>query len=477
MAAVASVPAANLSFDASLAGIDRIFEAQRANRARVAAAPLAERRDKLRRLERAMMSARNEIRAAMFADFRKPAAEVDLSEIYPVVSEARHAARHLRRWTQPRRVRSPLALLGSTSRIVHEPKGVVLIISPWNFPFNLSLGPLVSAVAAGNCVMLKPSEMTPGSSACMKRILAGLFDESEVAVIEGDARVAEALLRKEFDHIFFTGSPAVGKLVMKAAAEHLTSVTLELGGKSPVIVDRTADLDEAAKKIAWGKFFNCGQVCIAPDYLLVDESVRASLVEKLGAALRAMSGEDSYGLLVNDRHAARVRGLLDKAVAEGAEVIGGAAAGNDPRRLAPALLWNVRPDSPVMEEEIFGPLLPVLTYSTLGEAIAFVNDREKPLVSYLFSRDRAVIDEVLSRTTAGATVVNHTLIHFFQLNLPFGGVGQSGVGKGHGFFGFQAFSNARGVLEQRTRFSPIQLMFPPYTKLKQKLIDLTLKYF
>jgi len=467
---VASIQAADL--------IDRLYEAQWQNRHRVAATTADERRRKIKRLERAMLSRRDEIRAAMFADFRKPAAEVDLSEIFPVASEARHAVSHIHQWTRPQRVDTPLALLGSSSRIVYEPKGLVLIISPWNFPFNLSLGPVVSAVAAGNCVILKPSEMTPHSSACMKRILGDLFDENEVAVVEGDARVAEALLRKRFDHIFFTGSPAVGKIVMKAAAEHLTSVTLELGGKSPVIVDGTADLDEAAKKIAWGKFMNSGQVCIAPDYLLVDESVCAPFTEKLLAAMKAMDGEGASGWIVNERHAARVKRLYDNAVAAGAEVAGGASAfGDDARRIRPAVLTNVSADSPLMQEEIFGPLLPMLTYRGFDEAIAFVNGREKPLVSYIFSRERRVVDEFLSRTTAGATVVNHTLIHFFQLNLPFGGVGQSGVGKGHGYFGFQSFSNARAVLDQRTRFSPIELMFPPYTRLKQKLIDFTLKYF
>ncbi|GAC1395123.1 MAG: aldehyde dehydrogenase family protein [Thermoanaerobaculia bacterium] len=378
---------------------------------------------------------------------------------------------------RPERVETPLALLGSTSRIVHEPKGVVLIISPWTFPFTLSFGPLISAIAAGNCVILKPSEMTPHSSACMKRIVADLFDENEVAVIEGEAAVAEALLRQSFDHIFFTGSPAVGKIVMRAAAEHLTPVTLELGGKSPVIVDRTADLDEAARKIAWGKFLNSGQTCIAPDYLLVDESVRAAFTEKLVAAMRSMDVHGASGVLVSERHAARVTRLLDDAVAGGAEVFSAPASGGDPRHIRPALLLNVRRDSAVMQEEIFGPLLPILTYGSLDEAIAFVNEREKPLVSYVFSRSRHVVDEFLARTTSGAAVVNHTLVHFFQLNLPFGGVGGSGVGKGHGYFGFQAFSNARAVLDQRTRFSAIELMFPPYTRWKRKLIDLTVKYF
>jgi aldehyde dehydrogenase (NAD+) len=458
--------------------IDRIHDAQQRNRARVARTTAAERIEKLGRLKDALFAYRDEIREALYADYAKPAAEVDLSEIYPVVSEARHAIRHLRKWLRPRRVGTPLALLGSSSRIQYEPKGVVLIISPWNFPINLSLGPLVSAIAAGNCAVLKPSEMTPNASAVMKRIVASLFDESEVAVIEGDAAVAEALLRKKWDHIFFTGSPAVGKIVMKAAAEHLTSVTLELGGKSPVIVDRTANLDEAAKKIAWGKFFNCGQICIAPDYLVVDETIQAPFSEKLASAIASMHGESgSHGRMVNARHFGRVRALLDGAVQGGASVLVGGGSIEATNDIAPTVLTGVPPDAAVMREEIFGPLLPMTTYRDLDDALAEINRGEKPLVLYLFSRSRDVIRRVLSGTTAGGTAVNDTLIHFYQNNLPFGGVGQSGFGKSHGFFGFEAFSNMRGVLSQPTRFSAIQLMYPPYTALKQKLIDLTLKYF
>jgi aldehyde dehydrogenase (NAD+) len=455
---------------AALDDIERIYEKQQRARAAIAVTTPAVRIEKLRRLHDALLTRRDEIRAALWADYRKPAAEVDLSEIYPPVSEARHAMRHLRDWMKPRRVPAPLALLGSRSRIVHEAKGVVLIISPWNFPINLTIGPLVSAIAAGNCAVIKPSEMTPNASACMKSIVGEIFDESEVAVIEGDASVAEALLVKKWDHIFFTGSPAIGKVVMKAAAEHLTSVTLELGGKSPVFIDRSANLDEAAKKIVWGKFFNSGQICIAPDYVLVDESVRAPFVEKLQAAIQAGSG-----WLVNDRHAGRVKRLFDDAVSHGAGVAAGGTF--DERNVAPTVLTDVDAKSAVMNEEIFGPLLPVLGYRTLDEALAIVEERERPLVLYIFSRRRAFTSELVRRTRAGGTVVNDTLVHFYQPYLPFGGVGQSGMGKAHGRFGFEAFSNARGILEQPTRFSSIQLLYPPYSKFKQKLIDLTVKYF
>jgi aldehyde dehydrogenase (NAD+) len=456
--------------------IERIYDLQQRNRAAVGTTTAAQRIEKLKRFERAILDRRPEIRSAMWDDYRKPAAEVDLSEVYPVVTEARHAARHLRKWMKPKRVPTPLALFGSRSSVVYEPKGVALIISPWNFPFNLTLGPLVSAIAAGNCVMVKPSEMTPASTACMKRILADLFDEDEVAVIEGDASVAEALLRKKFDHIFFTGSPAVGKIVMKAAAEHLTSVTLELGGKSPAIVDASANLTEAARRIAWGKFLNCGQICIAPDYALVHESVRDEFLAKLRSSLDSQGDASAArGWLVNDRHAARVRRLIDTAVEQGATlVMGGTGSGRD---IAPTILADVPPDAPVMQEEIFGPILPVVTYRTLDEAFAIINGKEHPLVLYIFSRTKSAVREILRRTRAGGTTVNQTLVHFYQLELPFGGVGNSGVGKSHGFHGFEAFSNPRGLLEQKLPYSSIELLYPPYKgKLKQFLIDFTVRW-
>ncbi|HEV2721531.1 MAG TPA: aldehyde dehydrogenase family protein [Thermoanaerobaculia bacterium] len=456
-------PAARFARAAVFDDIDRIYDAQQRRRAEVAGTDAGQRIKKIRRLHDALLARRDEIRQALWDDYRKPAAEADLSEIYPVLGEARHARRHLREWMEPQYVPAPIALIGSRSWIEHQPKGVVLIISPWNFPINLTLGPLVSAVAAGNCAMIKPSEMTPHASACMKRILADLFDEDEVAVIEGDAAVATALLEKRFDHIFFTGSPQVGRIVMRAAAEHLTSVTLELGGKSPAIVDKTANLGEAAKKIAWGKFFNSGQICIAPDYVLVDESVHAPFVEKLRRAVDALGGDASRGVLVNERHAARLHRLAGEASSD--------------RAMAPAIVEQPADNSEVMREEIFGPVLPIVTYRTLDDAYRVIEEREKPLTLYLFSRDRRVQRDVLRRTRAGGTAVNDTLLQFYQLNLPFGGVGNSGVGKSHGRFGFEAFSNARGVLEQPTRFSMIQLLYPPYTKFKQKLIDLTLRYF
>lgn len=421
------------------------------------------------------MARRDEIRAAMWADFRKPPEEVDLAEIYAVVGELRHAIRNLRRWMRPSPVSSRLALFGSRNWVHYEPKGMVLVIGPWNFPFNLTLSPVVSAIAAGNCVIVKPSELTPASSSCMKRIFADLFDESEVAFLEGDASVAEQLLRKPFDHVFFTGSPAVGKIVMKAAAEHLTSVTLELGGKSPVIVDRTANLDEAAKRVAWGKFHNSGQACVAPDYVLVDESVSARFLVKLRAVIESLGSQESRSMIVNDRHAARVKRLIDDAVAQGAEpVMGGVCRG---REIDVTVLTNVPQDSAIMQEEIFGPVLPVLTYRSLDEAFEIIGARGHPLVLYIFSRNRRVVRNIIRHTRAGGTAVNHTMVQFYQLALPFGGVGQSGFGKSHGFHGFAALSNARAVYDQTLRVSSIELLFPPYGhKLQQKLIDFMLRW-
>lgn len=455
--------------------IARIYRAQRGRAPEVARTTASERIAKIRKLRDAVMAQRDGIRAAMWSDFRKPAAEVDLSEVFIVTTEAQHAMKHLGGWMKPRRVPTPITLLGATSRVIHEPKGVVLLISPWNFPYNLTLGPLVSAVAAGNCVMIKPSEMTPASTAQMKKMLGAIFDESEVAIIEGDATVAAQLLQLKFDHIFFTGSPSVGKLVMKAAADHLTSVTLELGGKSPVIVDRTADLDEAAGKVAWGKFLNSGQVCVAPDYILVDEAVREPFTAKLKSALVKLGGQTHRPVIVNERHAERLRRLLDETVAAGGTILcGGKIEG---RNAEPTLVAGIDANAPIMKEEIFGPLLPILGYRSRSEAYGHVAAGEKPLALYVFSRDRAVVDEVLENTRAGSTAINHVVVQFFQPNLPFGGAGQSGIGRAHGFAGFEAFSNVRGVLDQRLKFASIQLMMPPYNALKQKIIDLTLRFF
>jgi aldehyde dehydrogenase (NAD+) len=464
------------------AQLEALFARLQAARWRVAATSADQRKAKLRALLEALLAHRKEAQEALHADFRKAPEEVDLTELYPVISEIKDALRHLTRWMKPLKVPTPIGFFGAASTIVHEPKGVTLIISPWNYPIYLTLGPLVSALAAGNCAVIKPSEFTPHTTAFLRKLLAGLFPEEEVALVEGDAEASQALSALPFDHIFFTGSPAVGKVVMKAAAEHLTSVTLELGGKSPVLVDADANLREAARKIAWGKCLNAGQTCVAPDYVLVHDKVHDALVQHLKEAFSAFYGDTpeqrqaspDLARIINERHFQRLKSLLD---GSGAQVAFGGETDAPSRYLSPTLLTGVDPASPVMQEEIFGPLLPILKVSDMDAAVAFVNARPKPLALYVFSGHRAAAESLIARTTAGGGCINDTVLHFAHTGLPTGGVNTSGIGKAHGVHGFQAFSNARGIVRQRTRFSAIQLMYPPYTGFVRRMINLTLRYF
>ncbi len=460
--------------------IQRIFELQRTHQYEVARTSARERIAKLRKLERAIFAYREEIREAMYADFRKPTIEVDMVEIYTVLSEIRHAIRNLRRWMAPRRVPTPITLFGARSFVQYEPKGVVLILSPWNYPVNLTLGPLVAAIAAGNCVLLKPSEMTPHTSAVLAKLVRSIFQECEVALVEGAVETAQALLDLPFNHIFFTGSPNIGKIVMKAAAKHLASVTLELGGKSPTIVDESANLDAAARRIAWVKYTNNGQTCIAPDYVLVHERRKEDLVQKIKSYIKQMySGQaeqsDDYARMVNEKHFERVQSYLDDAQERGVNIAAGGQTNADDRFIAPTILTDVPLDAKVMEEEIFGPVLPILTFRYLQEAVDLINAKERPLALYIFSKNQKNIRYVLQNTRAGDVGINHNGVHFFNNNLPFGGVNNSGIGKAHGWFGFEAFSNAKGVFRQVLP-SPLELLLPPYTHFKQRLIDIVLKW-
>jgi len=439
-----------------------------------------ERIAKLNRLLDAIMRHRPAMKEAMYADYGKPPFEVDAVEVLPITSAIRHTRSNLRQWMSPKRVPTPSAFLGSTSWVHYEPKGVCLIISPWNFPFNLSFLPLVSAIAAGNCAIIKPSEMTPNSSALIKKIVAELFAENEVAVVEGAVETSEALLALPFNHIFFTGAPSIGKLVMKAAAVHLASVTLELGGKSPAIIDETADLATAALRVVRGKFANCGQICVAPDYLLVQESVQAAFLELLKKTLHEFYGGDalqssSYASIVNDRHFNRVKSYLDDARSKGATIVAGGQTDAARRHIEPTILTNVPDDSLLSQEEIFGPLLPVHTYRHLQEAIDFVNAGERPLTLSIFSKNKKNIHQVMAETRAGGTCINHAQLHFYNHDLPFGGVNNSGMGNSHGWYGFEAFSNARAVYQQN-HWGPSELLRAPYTKFSEWLLDVSIKW-
>ena len=377
--------------------------------------------------------------------------------------EANDAIKHLASWMKPTSVMPTLLTAGTSSQVKYEPRGRCLIISPWNYPLNLTFGPLVSAIAAGNTAIIKPSEMTPHLSAAMTKLVGELFPEDEVAIFEGEAAVSQALLELPFDHIFFTGSPAIGKVVMAAAAKHLTSVTLELGGKSPTIIDATADLDLAAKNIMWGKFTNAGQTCIAPDHIFVHRSVKDAFVAKTKVVLEKAYGKDGsapsehLAHVVNARHTARVKALLDDAKAKGARVLFGGQVDEKINSIAPTLLDGISPDSKIMQEEIFGPLLPIFEFDSLDEVITKINAEPKPLALYIYSSDDAAVEKVLGETSSGGACVNHAVMQFAHGNLPFGGVNNSGIGNAHGLYGFRAFSHERAVMRTQLKLSPMLL--------------------
>ncbi|MBX3548223.1 MAG: aldehyde dehydrogenase family protein [Xanthobacteraceae bacterium] len=436
----------------------------------------AERREALKKLADAIRRYEPEIFAAFAADFGKPEAEVIFTEILPVTQEIRHTLKHLRRWMKPSRVSSSLPTFGTSAQIVPQPRGVCLIISPWNYPLNLCLGPLVSCLAAGNSAILKPSEMTPAVSGGIARLIAEIFPPDLVTVIEGGKDVSTALLALPFDHIFFTGSPAVGRIVMEAAAKNLASVTLELGGKSPAIVGPDADIEQAAKWIAFGKFVNAGQTCIAPDHLFVHASVKERLLgllrERIAKAYGDSAQSPHLARIVNGHHARRLSGLLDDAKAKGARVLSGGNA--EARAMAPTLLEAITPEMEIDREEIFGPILPVIAFDDIEQVIAQISARPKPLSLYIFDRNSTFVDRVLASTTSGGAGVNLTMLHFTHPDLPFGGVNNSGIGMAHGHYGFLAFSHQRAVL--RNRFSPVPLVFPPYEGRAKRLIDLAKRF-
>ena len=477
--AVKTIP---ISPNTKLEEIIRIFNAQQKNRQAVKNTTAKERKAKLKKLIDTTTEYRTKIQDAIYADLRKPAIETDYAEINNVITECRHAIEHLDEWTASHEVDTPLLFIGSSSKIVYEPKGVTLILTPWNYPFMMPAQHLVAAVAAGCTVIIKPSEFTPHTSALVKEILGKVFAENEVAVIEGDYTVSSELLKLKFDHIHFTGSPAVGKVVMRAAAEHLTSVTLELGGKSPVIIDETANIDAAVKKITWGKYLNCGQTCIAPDYILVHDSKKEEFVTKLDANLKKVFGSDAekspdMGRIVNNKHFNRIKGLLDDAVSKGAKVETGGQTNEADNFIAPTVISNVALDSKIMQEEIFGPILPVLSYHNTDDALNVINGKEKPLALYIFSGSTKKQDFWMENTSAGGSCINDNIAHITQPNLPFGGVNNSGIGKSFGFYGFKEFSNERGVLKALHSGSVTTPLWQPYGKLAKFVADLMIKYF
>jgi aldehyde dehydrogenase (NAD+) len=439
---------------------------------------IGERANRLEKLDEWLRSNQSALEEAVFADLGKPAMEVSTSELLPVLAEITHAIENLGRWTSPTKIDAPLTFIGTRSEIRYEPKGACLIIAPWNYPFNLCIGPLVSCLAAGNTALVKPSELTPNTSAFIKKLVSEVFEEDIVTVVEGDAATASALLQLPFDHIFFTGSPAVGKIVMRAAADRLASVTLELGGKSPAIVDASADLKDAAKRIAFGKFLNNGQTCIAPDYILVDNSVKDKFIGLLKENVLELFGRaEDYGRIVNLRHFARLNSMVKDAINKGATPALTGDFRESEKFFPPTILTNVTHDMLVMEEEIFGPVLPVIGMDIKTAAIPLINSKPKPLSLYIFSHDRKFREKVLMETSAGGVCINDCVLQFIHPNLPFGGVNHSGIGKAHGHAGFLAFTNEKPVVRQKSGYSNAYLFYPPYTSFKRKVLSFILRWF
>jgi aldehyde dehydrogenase (NAD+) len=431
---------------------------------------LADRKGQLAALRSMLVDHEGTLTEALRQDLGKSAIEAYTTEIGFTVNEIDHTLKHLAAWAKPRRVSVPLHLRPGSARVHPEPLGTVLIIAPWNYPVQLVLAPLVAAVAAGNTAVVKPSEVSAASADALARLLPEYLDESVVQVVTGAVPETTALLEQRWDHIFYTGNGTVGRVVMEAASKHLTPVTLELGGKSPAIVTANANLEVAARRIAWGKWTNAGQTCVAPDYVLVDRTVASRLITELSTAITAFYGEDAstsgdYGRIVSDRHFDRVVGLLDGA----GTVAHGGTYDPGQRFISPTVITDVDPAAAIMQEEIFGPLLPIIAYDQLDEAIAFVGSRDKPLALYAFTDDAAEADRLVLGTTAGGVTVNHTLLHLAVPELPFGGVGPSGIGAYHGQSGFDTFSHLKPVLARRATPDP-GLAYPPYTGWKAKLI-------
>lgn len=446
--------------------MQQIFDAQAPIALRLRSSTAAERIEKIRKLRDAVIAHTEDWYRAAYADFKKPAGEVDLAEILPICIEANDAIRNLKKWMKPQGVWPTLLTLGTRSYVQSMPRGRCLIIGPFNYPVNLTLGPLISAIAAGNTAIVKPSELTPHLSGLIAKVVREVFSENEVAVIEGEADVAQGLQALPFDHVFFTGSPAIGKHVMAAAAKNLASVTLELGGKSPTIVDATANLKLAARNIIWSKFANSGQTCIAPDHVYVHESIKDTWLElckkeirkAYGANLKDQSSSPHLAHMVNARHTARIKHLLEDATARGARTLDGGGVDESTCFVQPTLLDQIPADAKIMEEEIFGPLLPIIGFADLDEVIAKVNEGPKPLAFYIYSQSNANIEKTLTHITSGGACVNHSLMQFLQGNLPFGGVNNSGIGRAHGHYGFKEFSHERGVVKTQFAFAAMLMM-------------------
>lgn len=462
--------------------IQRIYQLQKANLSNASGSTAKERCLKLRLLRKEIIRYRVELQQAMFADYNKPAPEVDIAEMLVLLNEIGQVIKKIKSWTSKHRVGTPWFLVGANSYIHYEAKGQVLVISPWNFPIHLTLMPLIHSYAAGNVTLIKPSEFTPYTTVVVKKIIQSVFNENEASVLEGDVSVSQYLLALKFNHIFFTGSPAVGKLVMQAAANHLCSVTLELGGKSPLIIDESADLNAACQFAATTKLINSGQFCISPDYVLVHENIKDKFIRGFIKQLEYKFGSNpaellrgNYSLMVNGRHLLRVKDLLDDALIKGAKLEYGGEVKPDQEFIGPTVLSGVSGDMKISTEEIFGPVLFIKTFHQIEEVIGHINRGDTPLSVYLFSKNLLTKQRIRREVKAGGLTINSMGINYYNFNLPFGGLNHSGIGKSHGFWSFCEFSNAKAVMNQWSPVAGIHLVLPPFTKWTKRMIDLLLK--
>ena len=443
---------------------------------------VSDRLHRLKSLRTTLLNRQSDIQEALWKDFQKPSYEVDLTEIAATIFEVNHAIRHLKSWIKPRRKKTPLYLLGTTTDVVYHPKGPSLIITPWNYAILLTMGPVIHAVAAGCPFVVKPSENTPHASRLLKDIISEVFPTDEAIVLEGDRELSKELLSLPFSHIHFTGSVAVGKVVMEACSKHLSSVTLELGGKSPVYVDETADLKTAARGICFGKFSNAGQTCIAPDYVLVHKGVKKALEQELIAQIKHFYGDlpaerkgAAYARIINPAHYDRLQSMFDEAVLAGCNVAFGGELDADSRYVEPTILTDVPPLSKLLQEEIFGPILPLIEVGSQAEAVAEILSRPPPLSTYIFSTKLGIAESFSAAVRTGAVCLNTTLLQFVQPFGPFGGEGNSGIGRSHGQAGFKAFSNEQVVMKRNWGAALLHVVQPPYSPLSDKFTKLLLR--
>ncbi|WMW23037.1 aldehyde dehydrogenase family protein [Methanolobus mangrovi] len=464
--------------------IKTIFRLQQNTAPILALTDAKERIERLLRIDNYLKDEKHlaELYKALYKDLRKPEVEVISTEVGVIQTQIAYLKKNLSNWARDHKASTPLPLIGTRSYLRYEPKGVVLIMSPWNFPLNLSLVPLVYAIAAGNAVMLKPSEISSHTSVYIKNMIEELFDWNEVAVIQGDASVASELLELPFNHIFFTGSPRVGKIVMAKAAEHLCSVTLELGGKSPAIIDETANIPKMAKRLAWAKSINCGQTCVTPDYLILHDSIKDSFINEFESSLKEFYAPSDKGIdqspdycrIINDHHFQRLNSLYEDALEKGACVLTGGELDGTDRFIAPTILDNISEEMSIMQEEIFGPLLPVISYSDRSMVKKIIHNHPNPLMLYIASNDKNNIRYYMDGNPAGGTVINDYMLGYSNPNLPFGGVNNSGMGKSLGFHCFMEFSNKRSIIHRK--WGSLSMIYPPYNDRVQWLVKMMYRW-